>query len=317
VNYRRKRGIWLDRATSKLLGEFDRLKGLTRAALIAVCVLAAGSGAYGQQPSLPVEQPLEPDRPDVTNGTHIVGTGLLQIEFGGLYTRSTPGERTFGSPFSARIGLFDWLETRIGTDGFLTQTDGNSRATGMGNVQIGAKLRLWANPGGIPVLSILPTVNLPTASAERGLGSGDNDYTLVLLTGTDIGMRGHVDINYGIGSIGAGGGLPHFVQHLVSVSASLAATERWNPYAEGYWFSRQDAEGGAMTAVDIGAIYTVSPRLAFDGGVQAGVSQAAPDIAAFGGVSVVVGNVLGGHGVHERQRRAQARAAPKASSPRR
>ena len=268
---------------------------MTRAALIAVCVLATGSGAYGQQPSLPIEEPLQPDRPDVTNGTHIVGTGLLQIEFGGLY----------------------WLEARIGTDGFLTQTDGNSRATGMGNVQIGAKLRLWASPGGIPVLSILPTVNLPTASADKGLGSGETDFTLVLLTGTDIGMRGHSDLNYGIGNIGAGGGNPHFVQHLVSVSASLAASERWNPYAEGYWVSRQSVEGGATIAVDIGAIYTVSPRLAFDGGLQAGVSQSAPDVVAFGGVSIVVGHVLGGHGVHQRQRKPQRRAVPKAPSPRR
>ncbi len=29
---------------------------------------------------------------------------------------------------------------------------------GLGNVQIGAKLRLFADPGGVPVLSILPTV---------------------------------------------------------------------------------------------------------------------------------------------------------------
>jgi len=288
------------------------LKCCSRAALVAVYVLTAVTGARAQQPVFPVEQPLEPDRPDVTNGTHIVGTGLLQIEVGGLYTRSAPGERGFGSPLTARIGLRDWLEGRIGTDGFLMQTDGDSRATGIGNVQVGAKLRLWADPGGVPVLSILPTVNLPTASAERGLGSGDADYTLALLTGSDIGMRGHIDINYGIGSIGAGGGRPHFVEHLVSVSASFAATTRWDPYFESYWFSRQDPESGAMTAIDGGAIYTVSPRLAFDGGLQLGVSRVAPDIAAFGGVSFVVGNVAG-HGVHERQRKTQGRA-PKSPS---
>ncbi len=91
--------------------------------------------------------PIEPDRPDVTNGTHIVDIGLLQIEFGGLCTRAAPGQRAFGSPFTARIGLFDWLEARIETDGILTQTDGDSRATGMGNVQLGAKLRIWAERG--------------------------------------------------------------------------------------------------------------------------------------------------------------------------
>jgi Putative MetA-pathway of phenol degradation len=285
------------------------LKCFPRAALVAAFVLAAASGAQGQQTPPPIEEPLEPDRPDVTNGTHIVGTGLLQIEIGGLYARPAPGARTFASPMTARIGLFDWLEGRIGTDGFLIQTDGEAHATGMGNVQIGAKLRLWADQGGVPVLSILPTVNLPTASSERRLGSGDADYTLAVLTGSDIGMRGHIDINYGIGSIGTGGGRPHFVEHLVSVSASFAATTRWDPYFESYWFSRQEADGGAVTAIDTGAIYTASPRLAFDGGVQFGVSRAAPDIAAFGGISFVVG-----HSVHEQQRREQAHAAPRAPS---
>ena len=56
---------------------------MTRGVLAAACVLAAVSPSYAQQPPVPIEQPLEPDRPDVTNGTHIVDIGLLQIEFGG------------------------------------------------------------------------------------------------------------------------------------------------------------------------------------------------------------------------------------------
>lgn len=274
----------------------------SRAAIAGACLLLAVPPAYAQKTAGQAGAPIEPDRPDVTNGTHIVGTGLLQVEFGGLYTRAAPGQQAFGSPFTARIGLFDWLEARIGTDGLLTHTDGDSHGTGMGNVQLGAKLRIWAERGGVPGLSILPTINLPTADAEKGLGSGDADYTIALLTGTDVGARGHVDFNYGIGSIGAGGGRPHFAQHLASVSASLAAGDRWNPYVESFWFSRQDADGGAMSAIDAGAIYTMSPRLALDGGLQVGVSRAAPDLAAFGGVSIVVGRVLGGHGVHHSRR---------------
>jgi hypothetical protein len=260
-------------------------------------------------PSAPPEQePLEPDRPDVTNGTHIVGTGLLQMEFGGLYTHVTAGQHNIGSPVTARLGVTEWLELRVGTDGLLSQVDSDSRITGFGNVQLGAKLRLWADPGGVPVLSILPTVNLPTASVEKGLGSGDTDYTVALLTGTDFLKRAHIDVNYGIGAIGAGGGQPHFVQHLVSASASVSASERWDPYAEVFWFSRQDVDVGAMTAADVGAIFTLNSRLAFDGGVQFGLSRAAPDLAAFGGMSLVVGDVMGGHGVHARQRTAEKRA---------
>src|SRR5207302_10997654 len=159
----------------------------------AVCAMSAI--AHAQE-----SQAIEPDRPDVTNGTHIVDTGLLQIEFGGILTSAQAGQHAFGSPFTARLGIFDWLEARFGADGFVTQTDENGSVGGFGNVQLGAKLRLWADPGGLPVLSILPQVNLPAADAEKGLGSGLTDFTVALLTGTDVGVHGHVDVNYGVGA---------------------------------------------------------------------------------------------------------------------
>jgi hypothetical protein len=282
-----------------------------RAAIAVLAIILATAGPVRAQETPPQEtrpqEAIEPDRPDVTNGTHVVDIGLMQIEIGGLYTHASADRRAWGSPFTARVGLFEWLEARIGTDGFLSQSDPFGRVTGLGNLQLGAKLRLWAKPGGIPVLSILPTVNLPTASVEKGLSSGDTDFTLAVLTGTDIGRHGHVDINYGIGAIGAGGGAPHFAQHLVSVSASAAASDNWNPYVETFWISRQESGGGAIAAFDLGAIYELGSRFAIDGGIQIGVSGSAPDLAAFGGFSIIVGDVLGKHGVHARQRHAQER----------
>ena len=137
---------------------------------------------------------------------------------------------------------------------------------------------------------------------------------MALLTGTDIGRHGHVDVNYGIGAIGGGVDLPHFVQHLVSVSASAAVTDNWNPYAEAFWFSRQEADGGGVLAFDVGAIYELGARYALDGGVQIGLNRNAPGLAAFGGVSIIVGDTLGSHGVHARQRKAQDRAAVRSST---
>jgi hypothetical protein len=275
----------------------------------AVCRVASAQEQTREAVQDQPREVIEPDRPDVTNGTHIVDIGLLQIEIGGLYTQASSMQHAAGTPFTARVGLFDWLEARIGTDGLLTQTDGFTSVTGIGNVQVGTKLRLWADPGGIPVLAILPTVNIPAASSEKGLGSGTADYTLALLTGTDIGRHAHVDVNYGIGSIGAGAGEPHFIQHLVSISASDAISDNWNPYFEAYWFSRQEADGGGVTALDAGAIYELGARYALDGGVQIGLSANAPAFAAFGGISIIVGDILGGHGVHARQRQKQKRAA--------
>lgn len=248
--------------------------------------------------------PIQPDRPDVTNGTSIVDVGLLQIEAGVQHTRMGASQQNLGTPLSVRIGLFEWLEARVSTDGFLHQSDAISSVSGVGNVQVGAKLRLFADPGGVPVLSILPTVNLPVASASKGFGSGDSDVTLVLLTGTDLGQTSHVDVNYGIGAIGAGQGQPHFTQHLVSVSFSHSVTEQLSPYIEAYWFSRQDPAGGRILSVDAGLIQAFTARLAVDGGFTVGLTGAAPRLALFGGLSFIVGDVLGDHGVLARQRRA-------------
>jgi hypothetical protein len=247
--------------------------------------------------------PIEPDRPDVTNGTHIVDVGLVQVEAGVQHARMG-SQHSAGTPFTMRIGLFDWLEARVSTDGFLHQADTASSANGLGNVQIGAKLRLFADPGGLPVLSILPTVNLPVASVAKGLGSGDSDVTLVLLTGTDLGRTSHVDFNYGIGAIGAGQGRPHFTQHLISVSVSHSVTEQLSPYVEGFWFSRQDPDGGRVFSIDAGLIQAFTARLAVDGGFAVGLTNAAPDASVFAGVSIIVGDVLGDHGVIARQRKA-------------
>jgi len=275
---------------------------------IAVCAWLVACAA----PLRAQEQPpdvIEPDRPDVTNGTHIVEIGLLQVELGGVFTRVAAAQRSVGTPLTARIGLATWLEARVGSDGLLTQNTAGTSVAGIGNLQVGAKLRLWADPGGVPVLSILPTINLPTASAEKGLGSGVADYTAAVLTGRDFGRHAHVDVNYGIGAIGAAEGEPHFVQHLVSVSASAAVSDNWNPYAEGFWFSRQDADGDGVVSVDAGAIYELGARYALDGGVQFGITSNAPNVAVFGGISIVVGDILGNHGVHARQRQQQRRAA--------
>jgi hypothetical protein len=283
---------------------------LTLAASLHAISSAQSDLAFVQQATVPVGQDnLEPDRPDVTNGTHIVDVGLLQMEVGGIWSHLGAGQHNVGTPTAFRLGISEWLEARISGDGFLTVTDPTGTAQGVGNVQLGAKLRLWADPGGVPVLSILPTVNLPAASESKGLGSGQADYTVVVLTGTDFLTRGHIDINYGIGRIGAGTGLPRYTQHLASWSASAEVPGPVTPYLEGFWISRQDPDGGPVVAMDTGAIYVINPRLALDGGVQVGLTEAAPALSAFAGVSVVLGNVLGDHGVHARERQATRRAA--------
>lgn len=259
---------------------------MTNRAVALICAIALTTArAFAQSPA-PDRDPIEPDRPDLTNGPHLLAAGAIQLEIGGLYTRVSHELTGLAAPVLARFGVSNRIEARIGADGWVAQTEESGRQSGFGNIQAGAKVRLLDDSHGATILSLLPAVNLPTASARQGLGSGDADYTLAILAGADVGARGHVDANYGIGKIGAGGGQPHFTQHLVSVSASISATDRWDPYAEVFWLSRQDPGGGAIAAFDVGAICHLRDRLALDGGMQVGLNQLAPHLAVFGGLSV-------------------------------
>jgi Putative MetA-pathway of phenol degradation len=191
----------------------------------------------------------------------------------------------FGSPVLARLGVSDWIEARIGADGWVERAVGRDRQSGFGNIQAGAKVRLVSDSAGAPVLSAIPMINLPTASASKGLGSGEADFTLTLAGGADLGARAHVDANYGIGTMGAGGGQRRFTQHLVSVSASVSAGH-WDPYAELFWFSAQELGGSGVAAFDVGTACHLRDRLTLDGGLQVGLSQAAPNLSLFAGISV-------------------------------
>jgi hypothetical protein len=227
---------------------------------------------------------IEPDRPDVTNGAHLVDVGVLQFEIGGFYTRQSSIESRTGSPISMRFGVRDWVEAHVSLDGGVTVTDADRSVAGFGNVQIGVKIRLWSDSDGKSRLSLAPQVNVPTASVEKGLGTGQTDYVVAALTGFDIGSGAHLDVNYGMGAIGTQEGEPRFAQHQASASLSVAVG-RLSPFFETFAVSRDRPDGERVVAVNVGGIYLVNPRLAVDGGVELGLTENAPSIAAFAGFS--------------------------------
>jgi hypothetical protein len=126
------------------------------------------------------------------------------------------------------------------------------------------------------------------ADCERDRGwVSESDFT-VAFSQEPCFKHAHLDVNYGIGRIGTGPDLPRFTQHLVSLSASVEVPGPVTPYAETFWISRQDRDGGPVVAIDSGAIYQISPRYALDGGIQGGLSGAAPSLSVFGGFSAII-----------------------------
>lgn len=248
-----------------------------------------------------------PANDDVADGTDTTDVGLLQIEIGGVFTRTDASTRGGGTPLTLRYGAFSWLELSAGSDGVLTQRAPDTGATrGLGNTLLGARVRLFAARGGLPILSVLPTVILPTANAARGLGSGDADATLAVISGRDLPHGSHVDVTYGAGAIGTGDG-GHFAQQAAALSGSLGVTGAWTPAVTLTWISRQDPATGRALTASAESVVTVSRRLAFDVSVTAGLNREAPDLEIAAGLSVVVGELDLDDGVHARRHRLRLR----------
>jgi hypothetical protein len=102
-----------------------------------VATLLAGSAAVAEaQAPAPT---IEPDRPDVTNGPHLVPAGMVQFELGGIFARERSDGHTAAAPVSVRIGVNKVFEARFGIDNRFSVTGEN---LGFGTVQAGAKIRL-------------------------------------------------------------------------------------------------------------------------------------------------------------------------------
>ena len=122
------------------------------------------------------QMPIEPDRPDLTNGAHLVLPGQIQFEIGAIHTRESADRGEFATPIGIRVGIRDWLEGRLNVDGVISATEADRRVTGTGTLELGAKVRVWPDADGRSLFSVSPSVTLPTASRENGLGSGRSDF---------------------------------------------------------------------------------------------------------------------------------------------
>jgi hypothetical protein len=259
-----------------------------RAATLAMLIGAAPGAA---SPVHAQGMPSAPADAQVVDASDKTDTGLVQLEFGGTVTRVGTGSDASATPLTVRYGVSDWLEASVGVDGLVRQRDGGVRASGFGNVQAGVKVRAFGSAGGAPVLAVLPQVTLPTADSSQGLGTGQVDVTVGLVSGKDLAHGAHVDLAYGIGAIGAGAHAGRFAQHTATAGLSAALASHWTPVLGVAWVSRQDGVTGAALSLTADSAFAVSQRLAFDVGSQFGVSVEAPSFEVSAGLSLLVGEL--------------------------
>ncbi len=111
--------------------------------------------------------PIEPDRPDYSNGIAIVPFGHPQLEVGYRQILSPNSTvRDYGDGATLRIGVNDRFEWRFGIPSFISSNDGSGRNSGFGDGSLGAKWKLSEGKGrSMPGFGLLFTASVPSGSS--------------------------------------------------------------------------------------------------------------------------------------------------------
>jgi hypothetical protein len=223
---------------------------------------------------------LETDRPDITEGSAVVGAGLWQIETGVLFqsdrTDPVTAHDTSAPNVLLRIGVSSRLELRIGGEGFLAEslsTPGTGMSTGASDLELSFKYKLLDQERVGFDFSVIPIVSLPTGSDD--FTTGGYDPTLKLAIARDLprgfGLGGNVIVS----SITENG--TRFTQKSVSASLAHALGAHWSGFWELYGASSLSRDGGVAWLFDTGATHTFGKNVQIDVSIGRGLTAGAPD----------------------------------------
>ena len=250
------------------------------AAGLALCLPAA---LAAEEPPIQVN----PNRPTYATPALTTQAGVAELEIGVQRSAARDLERLSFTPFLLKMGLVKDLELRVGGNGFLWQTPAAApAATGLGDTTLGAQWCYLRNgPLGVDQ-AVQLTLKLPTASAARGLGSGEPDETLMLLFSRDLGPF-HADANLlstWLGRPAAEGG-GSVLQPAATLSVSRTLDAQWSLTAEVYWIGATSEN--PLILSNLWAVgYKASPRLVLDAGLDVGISHGAQRLSVFAGLTV-------------------------------
>jgi hypothetical protein len=277
------------------------------AAGAVVVVAAAGSAAAQDKSQYTLLNPtpdhllrdMTTDRPDTTETPFSVDAGHVQIETTVLgFARSRPespgaiADTYELAVTNVRLGLTHNLEA-----GFVWQPyghvhthggpGGDTRLSGIGGLELRAKINLWGNDTfgkpGSSALGLLPFVALPT-DRHNGISPGFAEGGLIVPYAVKLTDKLSLGINAGVAWVKGNAGSGYQAEHLASASLGVEWSDKLGTYYE--IAGRFNADGGDEIVLGTGVTYRLTKSFQLDAGVNVGLTPAADRVNPFVGLSV-------------------------------
>ena len=235
---------------------------------------------------------INPGRPTVTDPAPLTAPGYLEIEVGGQDARGGEGtQRQFSVPTVLKLtNKAGRLELHVALDSFVTQKDDQGEhLSGFGDVTPG--LQYLATKQGPHSYDLAARIETKIPTAARGVGSGKTDYDLLLLASKDYNSTLHADYNVAVYQLGKADGTGYATQYQISGSLNTKLSPALTLEDELYGFSG-NSEGGTITSTLHALAYQTSHTIAFDVGVDIGLSHAAPKRTYLFGTTFFAGRLF-------------------------
>ncbi|HWA82477.1 MAG TPA: transporter [Fimbriimonadaceae bacterium] len=244
-----------------------------KAALILVLACAAGPAFSQNDQNSKTPPPINPDRPDLTNGTGITPVGKIVLEIG--YRQTGSGGMTlheWGDGPTWRYGVGDRFELRFVSPAYAV---GSIAGKGWEDSGLGFKylLRDGGDGGGFkkPGYAIQGGTTLPTGS--DAFRSKQLLPFLIGIVDFDLGANGDLGANLGASRQLDGNG-KSFTLYSASLSYGRSLTAALTGYFEGYALVPTGiGNGSASHYVDSGLEYLLTNDCMLDASVGAQVDR--------------------------------------------
>ena len=236
-----------------------------------ILAVAISTGALAIVGLMGLTVDLYAGRPLVTDDAGPVELGRIEVEAGVELETSTQSY-SLTAPFSFGFGVTNWLELAI-KPSMLYQDDQDAsprRAAGVGDLVLEAKARLPFRPFDLD-LALVPSLKIPTADEDRGLGTGKVDGGAVFVITKAFTETRKLHFNVGYTAVGTVSDVDLQDQLFIGLAGETSipglAEERLQLVAEVFGTTAEEAGGPGDIQGHLGARYRVGEDLVLDAAI--------------------------------------------------
>ena len=260
--------------------------------LCFVCsVVSAETGPLGFGDAT-LHADMQTDRPDFTEGDHVVQTGHLQFELGYTYVdESEQGEKLeshVAPELLARIGVVEDFELRIAWQGYVRErvsgAGGRGHNEGLSDFSLGFKHRVIPAADDTLAFSYIAELGLPVGDSEVTADKVEPAVKLLFA----YPLFEQVSLGSNLNAAYVNGDSDQYVEFAMSLSVGVELGSGFGLYCEYYNLLPETGTGEASDQhyYFSGATYAVTKNLQLDVRAGTGLNSASDDLTAGAGISV-------------------------------